>query len=94
MGLERVSELLSSLPVLGKVRKSRHSCMLCLLCCSQGVPPTLRSWVWMECSGAAARKAAVGSKYYANMVLAGEKSPFLKEIDKVSSRSLCLTASC
>jgi hypothetical protein len=39
----------------------------------------------MECSGGAARRAAVGSKYYANMALAGEKSPFLKDIDKVSA---------
>eukprot|EP00879_Flechtneria_rotunda_P024099 GHRR01025541.1.p1 GENE.GHRR01025541.1~~GHRR01025541.1.p1 ORF type:complete len:165 (+),score=59.64 GHRR01025541.1:654-1148(+) len=48
----------------------------------KGVPPTLRSWVWMEVSGAAAKKAAVGSNYFSNMALAGDKSPFLKHIDK------------
>lgn len=50
---------------------------------TQGVPPTLRSWVWMEVSGAAKKKAAVGSNYFNNMALAGEKSQWLKEIDKV-----------
>lgn len=50
----------------------------------QGVPPTLRPWVWMEVSGAAAKKAAVkSSNYFTNMALAGERSPFLKEIDQV-----------
>jgi hypothetical protein len=56
------------------------------------VPPPLRSWVWMEVSGAAARKAAVSANYFQNMVKAGEVSPFLKEIDQVrahgSSRGL------
>jgi hypothetical protein len=50
----------------------------------QGVPPTLRPWVWMEASGAAAKKAAVkSSNYFSNMALAGERSPFLKEIEQV-----------
>ncbi|WIA29030.1 hypothetical protein OEZ86_011544 [Tetradesmus obliquus] len=49
----------------------------------KGVPPTLRPWVWMEVSGAAAKKAAVkSSNYFTNMALAGERSPFLKEIDQ------------
>lgn len=58
-----------------------------LIKCFQGVPPTLRSWVWMEVSGAATKKAAVGSNYFNNMALAGEKSEWLEDIDKV--KSLC-----
>jgi hypothetical protein len=49
-----------------------------------GVPPTLRTLVWMQVSGAAAKQAAVASNYFTNMTLAGEQSPFLKEIEKVS----------
>jgi hypothetical protein len=42
----------------------------------------------MEASGAAAKKAAVkSSNYFSNMALAGERSPFLKEIEQV--RLLC-----
>jgi hypothetical protein len=51
----------------------------------QGVPPTLRTLVWLQVSGAAAKQAAVASNYFSNMCLAGEQSPFLKEIDKVST---------
>jgi hypothetical protein len=36
----------------------------------------------MDVSGAAAKKAAVSSNYFSNMCLAGERSPFLKEIDQ------------
>eukprot|EP00882_Tetradesmus_deserticola_P018086 GHRQ01019410.1.p1 GENE.GHRQ01019410.1~~GHRQ01019410.1.p1 ORF type:complete len:154 (-),score=33.76 GHRQ01019410.1:142-603(-) len=55
----------------------------------QGVPPTLRPWVWMEASGAAAKKAAVkSSNYFSNMALAGERSPFLKDIDQVRTAVL------
>lgn len=49
----------------------------------QGVPPPLRSFVWMETSGASAKKAAVGVNYFSNMCLAGDSSPYLKEIDAV-----------
>ncbi|KAI8476393.1 MAG: rab-GTPase-TBC domain-containing protein [Monoraphidium minutum] len=48
-----------------------------------GVPPTLRAWVWMEASGAAARHAAVSPSYFGGMALAGEgASPHLKQIDQ------------
>ncbi|KIY99590.1 TBC1 domain family member 2A [Monoraphidium neglectum] len=48
-----------------------------------GVPPTLRPWVWMEASGAAAKRAAFSPSYYTSMALAGEKeSPHLKQIDQ------------
>jgi hypothetical protein len=51
----------------------------------KGVPPTLRTWVWMETSGAAKKKASVmAANYYQNMVLAGSQSKFLKEIDQAS----------
>eukprot|EP00878_Enallax_costatus_P037409 GHUV01042253.1.p1 GENE.GHUV01042253.1~~GHUV01042253.1.p1 ORF type:complete len:124 (+),score=34.49 GHUV01042253.1:332-703(+) len=59
----------------------------------KGVPPTLRSWVWMEVSGAAAKKAAVGSNYFSNMALAGEKSQWLKDIDKEPGDSLLAAVS-
>lgn len=49
----------------------------------QGVPPTLRTWVWSETSGASKKRASHASNYYSNMVLAGERSPFLKDIDLV-----------
>jgi hypothetical protein len=49
-----------------------------------GVPPTLRPWVWMEASGAAAKRTACSPSYYTSMALAGEKeSPHLKQIDQV-----------
>jgi hypothetical protein len=42
----------------------------------------------MEASGAAAKKAAVkSSNYFTNMALAGERSPFLKEIEQVGGFS-------
>lgn len=50
----------------------------------QGIPPTLRTFIWMEVSGAAAKKAAVGNNYFNNMCLAGDSSPYLKDIDKVA----------
>jgi hypothetical protein len=37
----------------------------------------------MQVSGAAAKQAAVASNYFSNMCLAGEQSPFLKDIDQV-----------
>lgn len=53
----------------------------------KGVPPTLRTWVWMETSGAAKKKASVmAANYYQNMVLAGSQSKFLKDIDQASDR--------
>jgi hypothetical protein len=53
----------------------------------QGVPPALRTAVWMEVSGAARKQAAVSANYFSSMALAGEASPFLKDIDK--ARASC-----
>lgn len=41
----------------------------------------------MHVSGASTKQAAVASNYFSNMCLAGEQSPFLKEIDKVNTCS-------
>lgn len=52
-----------------------------------GVPPTLRPWVWMEASGAAAKRAAASPNYFLGMAMAGEGgSPQLKQIDQVRAR--------
>lgn len=56
---------------------------VCLSANTQGVPPPLRSFVWMQTSGAAGKKAALSSNYYSNMCIAGNSSPCLKEIDQV-----------
>ena len=50
---------------------------------SQGIPPTCRTWVWMETSGAGRKKAGVASNYYQIMVAAGDKSSCLAEIQEV-----------
>jgi hypothetical protein len=49
----------------------------------QGIPPILRTWVWMETSGAASKAAGVVKNYYSNMVAAGQTSPFMKDIETV-----------
>lgn len=56
----------------------------------KGVPPTLRAWVWMEVSGASAKRASCSPNYYSTMAMAGESgSPHLKQIDQV-----CLCSGC
>lgn len=37
----------------------------------------------MQVSGAAAKQAAVAGNYFSNMCLAGEQSPYLKDIEQV-----------
>mmetsp|Transcript_23386 Transcript_23386/g.51328 ORF Transcript_23386/g.51328 Transcript_23386/m.51328 type:complete len:402 (-) Transcript_23386:579-1784(-) len=46
----------------------------------KGIPPTCRTWVWMQKSGAAKKKAALANNYYQIMVTAGEKSNCLEDI--------------
>ncbi|GLC41876.1 hypothetical protein PLESTF_000095400 [Pleodorina starrii] len=53
----------------------------------KGVPPTLRNWVWMECSGAKKKKAAHADSYYSIMVKAGEESPYRKDIEMDSQHT-------
>lgn len=48
----------------------------------KGVPPTLRTWVWTESSGATLKKAQFAGTYYQNMVLAGQSSPCMKNIEQ------------
>ncbi|GIL48738.1 hypothetical protein Vafri_5180 [Volvox africanus] len=47
----------------------------------KGVPPTLRNWVWMEASGAKAKKTAHADSYYAIMVKAGGDSAYKRDIE-------------
>lgn len=53
----------------------------------KGVPPTLRSWVWMQTSGAAKKKATHAESYYQIMVKAGGESPHLKDIEQDCPRT-------
>lgn len=46
-----------------------------------GVPPPCRPWIWMETSGAKAKKEAVAKNYYAVLVSASDKSSSLKDIE-------------
>jgi hypothetical protein len=46
-----------------------------------GVPPPCRPWIWMETSGAKAKKEAVAKNYYAVLVSAADKSSSLKDIE-------------
>lgn len=55
-----------------------------LACRVQGVPPTQRNWVWMETSGARAKKQAHAQNYYQIMVKTGHESPFNKDIAQVT----------
>lgn len=47
----------------------------------KGIPPILRTWVWMETSGAATVSTAAAKNYYNNMVAAGQTSSFMKDIE-------------
>ncbi|MEW5309256.1 MAG: hypothetical protein WDW38_001154 [Sanguina aurantia] len=53
----------------------------------KGIPPTLRAWVWMETSGANAKKAAHAASYYSIMLTASETSPFIKDVQTDSAHT-------
>lgn len=48
----------------------------------KGVPPTCRTWVWMNSSSAGKKKQAMASNYYQIMVTAGATSKYLSEIEQ------------
>ena len=59
------------------------------LFCLQGIPPMYRPMVWMDISGASKKKRQFGDSYYASMVIAGQQSPVLKQIQLVGARRCC-----
>lgn len=53
----------------------------------QGVPPDMRRQVWLELSGAKARRARAPPHYYASAALQGHESPFAHQIELVGGMS-------
>lgn len=49
--------------------------------CRKGIPVKLRPWVWLDVSGASTRRAQHPDNYYQNMVVAGQRSSFLRQVD-------------
>ncbi|GMH42234.1 hypothetical protein BSKO_10153 [Bryopsis sp. KO-2023] len=66
----------------GKLPKDRRDRALKMMI-RKGIPPGLRSWVWMETSGAQERmnQASEGRTYAACLKKAMEHSPFAKQIE-------------
>lgn len=48
----------------------------------EGVPPVMRPWVWMETSGAAARKDKADKSYFQNIVFTQPNPKWLAELEK------------
>ena len=66
--------------------KKQECCLVCnhMMTLMQGVPPTYRSWVWEQVSGAAKLQADHMNNYYEAMVHQGEAtSPSARQIDLV-----------
>lgn len=58
----------------------------------QGVPPDLRRQVWMQLSGAHARRQQLQPHYYADAALQGGSSLFAHQIELVRARCVVLSA--